>query len=113
MVRSICPQSMLYFSDPVRNDSAVVRGFDEGPNIAVAVLLPAVSMGPKTCSHINDQQNETDLRDVSDDQTLFAHWEPWLQRVWRLLRSYGSRKSSRRAVRRISSSKPLFSLGIG
>lgn len=47
--------------DSVWNDSVGVRGFDRGPDIAVAVFLAAVSVGAQTYCHVDDEENESDL----------------------------------------------------
>src|SRR5712664_3417225 len=53
-------------SYPVGNYSTRGRGLDNGSNVAVAILLPAVSVGPKTHCCVNDKENEGDLGDISD-----------------------------------------------
>ena len=46
---------------PVRNNSVGARCFDSGSNVAVAVFLPAISVGPETHCHVKNQENESDL----------------------------------------------------
>ena len=46
---------------PVRNNSVGARGFDRGSNIAVAVFLPTIPMGPETHCHVKNQKDESNL----------------------------------------------------